>query len=107
MKCSEYLWRYIDLMKRMPNAPTHQVQGELYQAMLTNGDTRIVSDTSGKSMKDWEALSVYGRNEDRLREAYKMGSKSLFELVCKAQITSDDEWKAAKEQAEAEVSSAE
>ena len=69
---------------------------ELRAAMTKAGDTAIVSDTTGEPMSERDALSVFGRNQDKLNEAYSLGKKSLFELVVKEQNLSDDEYEAAK-----------
>lgn len=101
MKCSEYLWTRIQLDTAMPkDASPERVQGEMRLAMEQNGDTVIVSDTTGAVLTEQEANSIYGRNYDRLNEAYKLGRKSLFELICTKQQISDDEWEAAKKAAE-------
>ena len=101
MKCSEYLWKYLDLQATngMGWSP-ERVQGELRVAMTQNGDTEIVSDTTGEAMTEREARSVLGRNEKDLWEAYKLGSKSIFESICMYQQVSDDEWHKAKEEAQ-------
>lgn len=105
MKCSEYLWKRIELDSILPeDVSPEQVQGEL---RLMLGNEKIVSDTTGKNMTEREANSIYGRNYDKLNEAYKMGNKALFEMVVTNQQISDDEWEKAKEEAEkAEAESA-
>lgn len=97
MKCSEYLWKRIQLDTVMPDASPERIQGEMRLAMEQNGDPVIVSDTTGAVLTEREANSIYGRNYARLNEAYKLGKKSLFELICTNQQISDDEWEAAKE----------
>lgn len=96
MKCSEYLWKYIDLQNRLTGESPERIQGELRLAMEQNGDTRIVSDTTGETMTEREARSVLGRNEKELREAYKENKQSLFEGIVCQQLGSDDAYHAAK-----------
>ena len=97
MKASEYLWKYFELNEEHPEYSNAQVQGEL---RLKMGDEQIVSDTDGAEMSEREALSIYGRNDAMLREAFELGSKKLFALVVENQQMSDDEWQKAKEEAE-------
>lgn len=98
MKLSEYLWKRIELDSKLPDdVSPEQVQGELN--LIMNGET-ITSDTTGDVVNEREANSVYGRNYDKLNEAYAMGRKSLFELICVNQQISDDEWEKAKQEAE-------
>ena len=66
MKCSEYLWTYIDLQNRLPGESPERIQGEVRLAMEANGDHEIVSDTTGEKMTEREARSVLGRNEKEL-----------------------------------------
>ena len=99
MKCSEYLWKYIDLQARMGKTEgwsPERTQGELRLAMEANGDTRIVSDTTGEAMTEREARSVLGRNEKALWDAYRENKKSLFEGIVCQQLGSDDAFHAAK-----------
>ena len=105
MKVSEYLWKYIDLQAQMGETEgwsPERTQGELRLAMEANGEHEIVSDTTGEAMTEREAMSVLGRNERDLREAYKLGNRAIFEKICMDQQISDDEWHAAKEEAGAE-----
>ena len=97
MKCSEYLWNYFQMNKDHPEYSNAQVQGEL---RLKLGDEKIVSDTDGAELSERDALSIYGRNDEMLREAFNLGSKKLFALVVENQQMSDDEWHKAKEEAE-------
>lgn len=98
MKCSEYLWKRIQLDTLAPEDwSPERVQGEMRAAM---GNEEILSDTTGEPMSEREANSIYGRNYARLNEAYKLGKKSLFELIAVQQQVSDDEWEAAKEAVE-------
>lgn len=99
MKASEYLWKYIDMQNRLEGESPEQAQGELRLAMTQAGDTEILSDTTGEAMTEREAMSVLGRNERDLREAYKLGNRAIFEKICMDQQISDDEWHAAKEEA--------
>ena len=96
MKCSEYLWKYVDLQNRLAGQSPERIQGELRLAMEQNGDTRIVSDTTGAAMTEREARSVLGRNEKELREAHKENRQSLFEGIVCQQLGSDDAYHAAK-----------
>ena len=93
MKCSEYLWKYIDLQNRLAGQSPERVQGELRLAM---GNEPIVSDTTGAAMTEREARSVLGRNEKELREAHKENKQSLFEGIVCQQLGSDDAYHAAK-----------
>ena len=97
MKCSTYLWNYFTMNKEHPEYSNAQVQGEL---RLLLGDEKIVSDTDGAELSERDALSIYGRNDEMLREAFNLGSKKLFELVVTNQQMSDDEWHKAKEEAQ-------
>lgn len=96
MKCSEYLWKYIDLQNRLPGESPERIQGELRLAMEANGDHEIVSDTTGEKMTEREARSVLGRNEKELWGAYRENRKSLFEGIVCQQLGSDDAYHAAK-----------
>lgn len=99
MKCSEYLWKYIDLQARMGKTEgwsPERTQGELRLAMEANGDHEIVSDTTGEAMTEREARSVLGRNEKELWGAYRENKKSLFEGIVCQQLGSDDAYHAAK-----------
>ena len=95
MKCSEYLWKYIDLQNRLAGESPERVQGELRLAM---GNEPIVSDTTGAAMTEREARSVLGRNEKELREAHKENRQSLFEGIVCQQLGSDDAYNAEKAQ---------
>lgn len=96
MKCSEYLWKRYDLMKAGGYSP-ERADGEML--IMLNGEA-IVSDTDGKKMSQREANSVLGRNQKHLVDAYQNGQKFLFELICTKQQMSDDEYEAAKAEAE-------
>lgn len=100
MKCSDYLWNYFRMNEDRPEYSNAQVQGEL---RLLLGEEKIVSDTDGTELSERDALSIYGRNDEMLREAYDLGSKKLFTLVVANQQMSDDEWHKAKEEAWAEA----
>lgn len=98
MKCSEYLWTYIDLQNRLPGQSPERIQGEVRLTMEANGDHEIVSDTTGEAMTEREARSVLGRNEKELREAYKEGKRALFDLIVSGQQSKDDAYHAGKVQ---------
>ena len=101
MKCSEYLWKYIDLQARMGKTEgwsPERTQGELRLAMEQNGDTVIESDTTGEKMTEREARSVLGRNEKELWTLYREGSKAKFEALVREQLGSDDAYHAEKAQ---------
>ena len=100
MKCRTYLWNYFTINKEHPEYSNAQVQGEL---RLLLGDEKITSDTDGAELSERDALSIYGRNDEMLREAFNLGSKKLFELVVTNQQMSDDEWHKAKEEAQKEA----
>ena len=103
MKCSEYLWKYIDLQARMGKTggwSPERTQGELRLAMEANGEHEIVSDTTGEAMTEREARSVLGRNEKALWDAYRDGSRARFALIVTGQQVRDDAHHA--EQAEQE-----
>lgn len=104
MKCSEYLWKRIQLDTLAPEDwSPERVQGEMRAQMIQTGDTQIINDVTGKPMNEREANSIYGRNYDKLNEAYKMNQKSLFEVIVANQQMSDEEWEKAKEEAEKEA----
>ncbi len=96
MKCSKYLWKFVELQRLLRGESPERVQGEL-RSML--GREKIVSDTDGAYMTEREALSVLGRNEAELRRAYELGRVAVFEGICMGQQISDDEWDAAQEEA--------
>ena len=101
MKCSEYLWKYLDLQSHAENLTDIEAAAQLSMAMAKNGDTTIVSNTTGERMEADEALSVLGRyaqkgGKNKLLDAYHNGQKSLFELLVTNKNLSDDEYEAAK-----------
>ena len=100
MKCSEYLWKYVELQRLLKGESPERVQGEMRTIL---GGQKIVSDTTGEEMTEREARAVLGRNERDLRRAYEEGRKGIFVRICEGQQISDDEWEAAKEEQEDEV----
>lgn len=97
MKCSEYLWKRYDLMKLNPDWSPERADGEML--LMLDGED-ILSDTDGEKMNQREVNSVLGRNQEHLVDAYHNGQKALFELICTKQQMSDDEYEAAKAEAE-------
>ncbi len=100
MKCSEYLWKYLSIHEHMGEISDSEAQAQLRLAMRQNGDTEILADDTGEKMSEREAMHVFNVNGKRLREAYKKGQKSLFELVVAKQNMSDSEYKDEKKKAE-------
>ena len=100
MKCSEYLWKYVELQNLLKGESPERVQGEMRTIL---GQEKIVSDTTGQEMTEREARAVLGRNEHDLRRAYEMGQKGIFTRICEGQQISDDEWEAAKEETPGEA----
>ena len=96
MKCSEYLWKYVELQRLLSGESPERVQGEM-RAILQ--EEPIVSDTTGQEMTEREARSVLGRNEHDLRRAYEAGKKGIFIRICQGQQISDDEWHTTQEEA--------
>ena len=99
MKCSQYLWKYCELMDQNDGVSPEQIQGEL---RLFLGDEEIVADSSDEKLSEREAKSIFGRNEDKLWEAYHADNKPLFAALCMYQQVSDDEWQKLKEESWAE-----
>ena len=99
MKCSEYLWKYVELQRLLKGESPERVQGEMRTIL---GQEKIVADTTGQEMTEREARAVLGRNEHDLRRAYEMGRKGIFTRICEGQQISDDEWHKAQEEAGAE-----
>ena len=97
MKCSEYLWKYVELQNLLKGESPERIQGEMRLAL---GSEKIVSDTTGEEMTEREARAVLGRNERQLRKAYADGLKGVFMRICEGQQISDDEYQKAKEEAE-------
>ena len=101
MKCSDYLWKFIDLQARMGQTEgwsPERTQGELRLAMEANGEHEIVSDTTGEKMTEREARSILGRNEKELWDAARGGKKALVEGRGVQQLGSDDAYHAGKAQ---------
>lgn len=100
MKCSEYLWKYVELQRLLKGESPERVQGEMRTIL---GQEKIVSDTTGQEMTEREARAVLGRNEHDLRRAYEMGRRGIFTRICEGQQISDDEWHKAQEEAPGEA----
>lgn len=97
MKVSEYLWKKLELDADLPDdVSSLEVQGRMMEIMMASGDAKIVSDTTGAEMVEAQAMSIYGRNQDQLNEAFAAGRRDLFDLVCVNQLRSDDEYHAKK-----------
>lgn len=110
MKCSEFLWKYIDLQSKLKPITSMEVCGLLGKTMAENGDTTIVSDVTGEPMSQDDALSVLGfyarrDGEGKLMEAYHAGQKSLFEKLVADKNMSTAEYLANKKKAEEETAS--
>ena len=101
MKLSEYLWKRVQFDTAAPAdwAP-EKVQGEFRVAMEQAGDTTIISDRTGAILHESDANEVYGQHIHKLNEAYKLGYKSLFELIVMKDQIDKEAWKKAKEEAE-------
>lgn len=95
MKASEYLWKYCEMMDSNEGVSPEQIQGEL---RLFLGDEEIIADSNDEVLSEREAKSIFGRNEDKLWEAYHAGNKPLFAALCMYQQVSDDEWQKLKEE---------
>lgn len=92
MKCSEYLWKRVELDANAPDEwMPERVQGEMFAIMNESNDTVIVSDITGKEMTQRDAGSIYSRNSDRLNEFFKQGNREEFERICLQQLRSDAE----------------
>lgn len=108
--CWAYLWQYFDMFKKIRTEefggdPDAYVSSEYAQGRLREqlGDCVIVSDLDKETeMSEREALSIYGRNWDLLKQSYDAGSKDLFKFCCKVQQISDKEWQEEKERLWAE-----
>lgn len=101
MKLSEYLWKRVQFDTAAPDDwMPERVQGEFRVAMEQAGDTVIVSDRTGAIMHEADANEVYGQHIHQLNEAYKLGYKSLFELIVMKDQIDKEEWEKAKEEAE-------
>ena len=89
MKCTEYLWKYIDLQATNDQSwSPERTQGEM-RAIL--GDEQIVNDITGEAMTERAAKSILGRNEKALWDAYNAGDRAGFDSLCVVQMTSDKE----------------
>lgn len=90
MKCSEYLWKRIEMDTNAPDDwSPERVQGEMN--LLLNGEP-IVSDLNGEIMSERDANSVYGRNYDALNKAYAARDRDLFNVICMKQLVADFEY---------------
>ena len=89
MKCSEYLWKRLELNSTLPDLSPEQLQGVLG---LITGNEKIVSDTTGKIITEREANSIYGRQYAKLNAAFKDNDKEYFINICTEQINEDDEY---------------
>lgn len=102
---SRWIWEYLDTFgiveKELGYKPSpEEALGRTYERL---GFPTIVSDTNKEeTLTQREAMSIYGRNMDLLREAHDLGSWDLFKFCCKVQQISDDEYHAEKERLEAE-----
>ena len=86
MKCSEYLWKRLELDTNAPaDWSGERIQGELL--MLRSG--RIMSDISDADMGERDANSILNRNEEALIKAYKAGDRAAFDKICIDQQTRD------------------
>ena len=99
MKCSEYLWKYVELQRLLKGESPERVQGEMRTIL---GQEMIVSDTTGQEMTEREARSVLGRNEKALWDAYRDGSRARFALIVTGQQGKDDAYHAEKAEQEGE-----
>lgn len=87
MKCTEYLWKYIDLQATNDQGwSPERTQGEM-RAIL--GDEQVENDVTGEAMTERAAKSVLGRNEKALWDAYHAGDKDAFDTIVLDQMKSD------------------
>lgn len=87
MKCTEYLWKYIDLQATNDQGwSPERTQGEM-RAIL--GDEQVENDVTGEAMTERAAKSVLGRNEKALWDAYHAGDKDAFNTLVLDQMKSD------------------
>ena len=95
MKLHIYLWKYCEMLDDAQGKSPEQIQGELRQFL---GDEEITSNSTDETLSEREAKSIFGRNEDKLWEAYHADNKPLFAALCMRQQVSDDEWQKLKEE---------
>ena len=95
MKLHIYLWKYCEMLDDAQGKSPEQIQGELRQFL---GDEEITSNSTDETFSEREAKSIFGRNEDKLWEAYHADNKPLFAALCMRQQVSDDEWQKLKEE---------
>ena len=98
MKCSEFLWKYVEMGKQNPGMSPEERQGRT--ALLLPQGESIVSDTTGEKMTQREVMSVYGRNTKEFLAAYEAGDKAAFATIAFGQQANDDQYHAEKEAAE-------
>lgn len=88
MKCSEYLWKRLELDSNLPeNVSPEQLQG-LLRLIIGNDD--IVSDVTGEVMSEREANSIYGRQYVVLNAYFDVNDKESFINTCVSQMTEDE-----------------
>lgn len=94
MKCSEYLWKRLEMDKEMPeDVQPWEVQAKV-RSMLGKDD--IVSDTTGKVMLERDANSVLGRSQKALLARFNAGDREGFDARVIDQLKADDEYEAKK-----------
>ena len=94
MKCSEYLWKRLEMDKEMPEDVQPWEVQERVRSML--GKESIVSDTTGKVMPERDANSVLGRSQKALLDRFNAGDREGFDARVIDQLKADDEYEAKK-----------
>ena len=98
MKCTEYLWKYVDLQATNDQGwSPERTQGEM-RAIL--GDEQVENDVTGEAMTERAAKSVLGRNEKALWDAYHTGDKDAFNTLVLDQLKADKTYDDGKPEAE-------